>query len=238
MDSITIESLFLPSFSLSIIQLSISDTLYYPISSLSQILGYSSPQALLSLIDKNNLVPIEELYGSYLIDTQDSYSMQPVSFPFFKKNLKKCIPLFKSPYYFTNKEGVQQVLSRNTITCDKLKKEICDALNIPSIIHQPSKETSFYTALFSLLNNTNAVLKRQVYIAGYYADIEVQGLDKQVLIEYDENNHRYYNKENEIHREHVLSSLGYTILRVDDSLDPVSSASHIFKQLIKLGLVL
>lgn len=238
MDYLIIESLFLSSFNLSISQIAIEENKYYPLFSLSQVLGYSSPYALIKLVDKRFITSLDELYGAYISVIQDSYSLQPLSFIQFKKELKNKIPLFKAPFLFTNKEGVQQILSRNTITCEKIKKEICDMLEIPSIIHLPPKEISFYSSLKSLLQCTNAEINRQVYIAGYYADIEVLGLNKPIIIEYDENNHKYYNKEKEELRENVLKSLGYSILRINDSLDPVSSASFIFKQLLKYGLVI
>lgn len=236
MDFLIIKSLFLSSFSLSLIQITIEESNYYPLFSLSQILGYSSPHTLIKLIDKRLLTTVDELYGSYISIINDSYFLQPISFIQFKKELKRNIPLFRAPFVFTNKEGVQQVLSRNTITCEKVKKEICDVLGISSVIHLPSKESSFYSALISLLSGTNITLKRQVYIAGYYADIEVIGLSKPIIIEYDENNHKYYNKDKEDLRGNVLKSLGYTILRINDSLDPVSSASFIFRQLLNYGL--
>lgn len=236
MDEVVIQSLYLPSFSLAIIQISIDGKNYYPLSSLAQILGYSSSYNLTNLINKEYITSMDELYGCYLTHTQDSYSIQPCTYIQFNKGLKSSIPLFRAPYLFTNKEGVQQVLSRNTISCDKLKKEICEVLNIPSIIHLPSKETSFYTALEALLKDTNVVIKRQVYIAGYYADIELVGLENNVIIEYDENNHKWYDQNKEKQREDVLKSLGYTLLRIDDSSSPIESASLIFRQLLKLGL--
>ena len=236
MDEVVIQSLYLPSFSLAIIQVSIDEKNYYPLSSLAQILGYSSSYNLTNLINKEYVTSMDELYGCYLNYTQDSYSIQPCSYKQFSKGLKSSISLFRAPYLFTNKEGVQQVLSRNTISCDKLKKEICEVLNIPSIIHLSSKETSFYTVLESLLKDTNVVIKRQVYIGGYYADIELVGLENNVIIEYDENNHKWYDQNKEKQREDVLKSLGYTLLRIDDSSSPIESASLIFKQLLKLGL--
>ena len=237
MDEVVIQSLYLPSFSLAIIQISIDGKNYYPLSSLAQILGYSSSHNLTNLINKEYITTMDELYGCYLNYTQDFYSIQPCSYKQFSKGLKSYISLFRAPYLFTNKEGVQQVLSRNTISCDKLKKEICEVLNIPSIIHLPSKETSFYTALEALLKDTNVVIKRQVYIAGYYADIELVGLENNVIIEYDENNHAYYDKDMEKQRESVLCQLGYSVIRIDDSKTPLESALIVLNKIEKEDII-
>ena len=91
---------------------------------------------------------------------------------------------------------------------------------------------SIYSTLCSLLKDTGIEIRRHVHISGYFVDIELRGCIHPTIIEYDENNHKYYDKKQEEQRELFLKRFGYNVVRVDDSIDPVESSAQIFKTLL------
>ena len=106
-------------------------------------------------------------------------------------------------------------------------------MEIEYVIHPSSKETQFYESLSTLLKNKGYFYNRHLYLAGYFVDIEVLGNFKHFIIEYDENNHAYYDKDKEKQRETALQQLGYHLIRIDDSKTPLESALIVLNQLEK-----
>ena len=118
-------------------------------------------------------------------------------------------------------------MAKNTFTIPRLKECIAQVLGL-TVIAPPRKESIFYSTLQSLLNQHFILLQRHLYLAGYFADCVLEIEDKKIVIEYDENNHKYYSKDKEMERENALRQLGYIILRVDDSIPPEQSALQIY----------
>ena len=212
------------SLSLHVFEL---DKDYFPIKTLSEILGYSNPQSLLYLLPDYLRYDIEDLYSLYMLYLEQFNTYVPLNIKEFKKNLSRYKPL-----WFTDKEGINYVLSRNTFTTPRIKNGLAQLLGF-SLIATPHKESIFYDVLSSLLKGTELSIQRHVYIAGYFVDVEITG-DVSVIVEFDENDHKYYDQDKEIIRENALRSLGYMILRVNDSVDMVESASEVYKKIINL----
>lgn len=216
-----------PNFpSLHLVQIEFEDT-YYSLSNLSKILGYSTPNSLIQSVPDNLKFSVKDFYSLYTLYLDQFYSYLPMSEKQFKSTLSSIKPL-----WFTDLEGVKYILSRNTFTIPSLKQSLSELLNIvPIPTHR--KESQFYETLFYLLQNTGIEIQRHTYLAGYFVDIELHGNIIPTVIEYDENGHKYYSKEKEKTRENAFRQLGYNIIRVDDSLNPVESASLVFKQILQ-----
>ena len=199
------------------------ETEYYPLSPLSVILGYATPYSLIQSVPKIEKISLDELYAMSTMDDD---------FPPSLKEYKKALSIFK-PLWFTTKEGINNILTRNTFNIPKIKEGIEELLGI-TLIHPVRKESSFYDVLSNLLKNENMSIKRHLYLAGYFVDMEIQSdlLKQPIIVEYDENNHKNYNKEKEQIRENALKQLGYTILRTNDYISPVEAATHVYKQIL------
>ena len=202
------------------------DSPYFPLSPLADILGYSTPYSLIQNIPPELKISVSELYSLYTLYLDQFYSYTPMDESVFKKSLVKYKPL-----WFTNKEGIVYILSKNTFTIPRLKESIAEVLGL-STIAPPRKESIFYDALYSMLKDTGIRINRHLYLAGYFVDIELDPIH--VVVEYDENNHKYYDKEKEDKRENVLKALGYSIIRTDDSVPPIESATAVFKQILPM----
>ena len=194
------------------------DSEYFPLSSLSVILGYSSPYSLIQSIPDVEKIKVDELYA---MSTVNDYS--PITLPQFKKELSQFKPL-----QFTTLKGLENILSRNTFTLPRIKEAIAECVGIKPI-HTPRPESEFYMYLQTLLQEEGIEIQRHVYLAGYLVDIEIPSLH--IVIEYDENNHRYYDKEKEKIREQAIKQLGYSIIRIDDSLSPLRSAVFVYNSI-------
>lgn len=204
------------------------DSVYYSLSSLAKVLGYSTPVSLIQSIPLEYKVSFDEFYSFYTLYLDQFQTYLPLS----KKQVKEELSEFK-PLWFTKVEGIEYILSKNTFTIPKLKQSIAKMIGITPIA-PPHKESTFYEVLCSMLKDSGLVLNRHLYLAGYYADIEIQGISPAIIVEFDENKHRYYNKEKELKREQVFKSLGYNIIRVDDSISPIESATKVFRQILPL----
>lgn len=215
-----------PDFpSLTLTKIELGNT-YYPLSPLSRTLGYSSPNSLIQSIPPELKISVQELYNLYTLYLDQFYSYTPLSESQFKKYLSPCKPL-----WFTSIEGINYILTKNTFTIPRLKQSIATLLNLTPV-SLPRKESLFYESLTSLLKDTGIEIHRHLYIAGYFVDIELQGPIHPTVIEYDENSHKYYSKDAEEQRELALKQLGYNIIRVNDSISPIESATKVFKSLL------
>ena len=202
------------------------DSEYFPLSSLSIILGYSSPYSLIQSISDDEKIKVDELYA---MSTVNDYS--PISLTMFKKELSQFKPL-----QFTTIKGLENILSRNTFTLPRIKEAIAECIGIKPI-HTPRSESSFYDSLYSIFKGSrleNIEIHRQVYLAGYRADIElvIPEYNKYFVIEYDENNHIGYDQNKEKEREIAIKQLGYEIIRIDDKLNPIESASLVYHKIM------
>lgn len=212
----------IPDFpSLSIIQIDL-DSPYYPLSCIANTLGYSTPYSLIQNIPPELKVSVSELYSLYTLYLGQFMSYCLMEYPLFKK----CLGQFK-PLWFTSIEGISWILAKNTFTIPRLKECIAQALGL-TVIAPPRKESIFYSTLQSLLNQHSILLQRHLYLSGYFADCVLEIEDKKIVIEYDENKHKYYPKDKEMERENALRQLGYIILRVDDSIPPEQSALKVY----------
>ena len=218
--------------SLSIKYIEIENRELYPIANISQIFGYSSPYTPLKLVSKDNTYPIQEVYGLYTVQELDFSTLIP-EIGVFKKGLSLSLTPFHKPLIFINKEGVKEILARNNSCIESIKTSLCKALNIEYVIHSASKETQFYESLATLLKDRGYSYNRHLYVAGYLVDVEVLGNFKHFIIEYDENNHAYYDKDKEKQRENALQQLGYHLIRIDDSKTPLESALLVLDKLEK-----
>ena len=220
----------LESFSIKYIE--IETTVLYPIANISQVLGYSTPYAPLKFVSKDNVYSIQEVYGIYSISEMDSCTVLP-EFGVFKKGLSLSLSPFNKPLIFINHSGIKEILTHNSSCVDSIKQSLCKTLNIEYVIHNSSKETQFYEALSTLLKNKGYSYNRHLYIGGYFVDVEILGNNRHFIVEYDENNHAYYNKDMEKQRESVLCQLGYSVIRIDDSKTPLESALIVLNKLEK-----
>ncbi len=204
------------------------DSEYFPLSTLSVILGYSSPYSLIQSIPDVEKIKVDELYA---MSTVNDYS--PISLTVFKKELSQFKPL-----QFTTLKGLENILSRNTFTLPRIKEAIAECVGIKPI-HTPRPESSFYDSLCSIFKCSrlkDIEIHRQVYLAGYRVDIElvVPEYNKSFVIEYDENNHKGYDQIKEKEREMAIRQLGYDIIRIDDKLNPVESASCVYHKIMNI----
>lgn len=221
-----IKNLSIPDFPNSTLQTLELNSTYYSLSSLANTLGYSSPNSLIQSVPSQYKLDFTEIYAFYL-NYMDNF---PTFIPLTEKGFKKELSQLK-PFWFTTLEGVSYILSKNTFTIPRLKTCIAQALGLNPIA-PPHKESVFYDALLQMLKDSGLTLNRHLYLAGYFADIEIQGCNPPIIVEYDENNHRYYDQEKEKLRERIFNSLGYKIIRVNDSVPPIEAAASLFKQIL------
>lgn len=225
-----ITRIHLPDFpSLALIKLDLNST-YFPISPLANILGYSTPYSLIQNIPPELKISVSELYSLYTIYLDQFCSYTPMSEHTFKKNLS----VFK-PLWFTDIEGINYILSKNTFTIPRLKQSIAQVLGL-SLVAPPRKESVFYSTLQNFLDQHNITLQRHLYLAGYFIDCAIEKY--KIAIEYDEDNHKSYDCEKELKRENILKQLGYSFIRVDDSIPPEKSALQVYLTLINIKQIL
>lgn len=99
------------------------------------------------------------------------------------------------------------------------------------------KELSFIDDVEEFFSNFDITGIKQYNVDNKYRiDYYIPAL--QIAIEYDENNHNYYNQENEKERQfYIQDKLHCQFIRVTDSVSNTRNLGYVVKQLIKMNLI-
>ena len=123
-------------------------------------------------------------------------------------------------WYFINSNGISRLfgLVRN-IPLTKINEYI-NLLNQNGFnvkLMKTSKEEEFYSDLWNIMTALNHTIKQHQKIELSYGTVIVDFLiDNSVIVEYDENDHKNYDKNKENLREIELKELGYKFIRLSD----------------------
>ncbi len=126
----------------------------------------------------------------------------------------------RNSWYFINSDGISRLfgLVRN-IPITKINEYI-NLLNQNGFnvkLMKTSKEEEFYSDLWNIMTALNHVVKQHQKIELSYGTVIVDFLiDNSVIAEYDENNHKNYDRDKEKLREAELKGLGYKFIRLSD----------------------
>ena len=218
----------LRGFELCLWELRIADTVMYPLSNLARILGYRRVQGLKMLLSQapDFLLTMDDAFRPYLLDRLDFDAFEP-TFEEFISELNYLVPddmwEFKKRSCFTTLDGIMFILSHNTMTSDRVKKALCNALDIEREIICPSRpETHFYDRICSMLSQWGYRIERQYAIGTYRLDFAVFNEDGKFkcAVEYDEPGHRWYDEEKEHERQAYLGRHHIRVIRVDSKTKP------------------
>ena len=120
--------------------------------------------------------------------------------------------------YYVKPEGILQYLQITTRLSKGEKDEILNVyknfgfIDKKIVFQQTRMEKNFEDVLNVICNHYGLAYKKQVLIKEkYYIDFVVGDY----AIEYDENNHDYYDKKQEKKREQCIINEGFTIIRIN-----------------------
>ena len=221
--------------SLWIYEISVAEHIVYSLTNLAPVLGYRNPQNLKSLLSqaKDFLIPIDDVYVYYACDCTDSH-LDPCDIGEFTKALSDLVPddstfRFNSRSYFTNMDGILFILSHNTMTSDRVKRALCEALGVDKSIVCPSRpETHFCDRLSSMLTEFGYTVKRQYQMDIYRLDMAIFDGDKFICaVEYDEDTHRWYDTQKEHDRQAYMGRHHVKMFRADTSTKPETVCKQI-----------
>lgn len=136
-------------------------------------------------------------------------------------NLKDNLPdhIKSSKICIINKNGVLELISKSRNISSNQKDLLLDRFGLSSYIYKRSrKEIDFKECLIHFFSAFGYEVIHQYRVGVYYLDFFVPSIN--IGIEYDENNHRYYDKSKEEERENFIkNSIGCKIVRISDEHD-------------------
>lgn len=136
-------------------------------------------------------------------------------------NLKDNLPdhIKSSKIRIINKNGVLSLISKSRNISSNQKDLLLDRLGLSSYIYKRSrKEIDFKECLIHFFSAFGYEVIHQYRVGVYYLDFFVPYIN--IGIEYDENNHRYYDKSKEEERENFIkNSIGCKIIRISEEHD-------------------
>ena len=179
---------------------------------LGECLGYSEPTiAINKLISRNPYIKDKKFSSIYKIEAMNGKSQQ--------------VRLF-------NKLGICEIISLSNSNISKNKKRELINKICPSYQYIHSrKEIEFEEKLKEFLQPFRLAGYTQYQLDGYRIDFYIPALN--IAIEYDENYHKYYNKEKELQREdYIISKLNCRIIRIDDNKSDEYNLGVIAKQVL------
>lgn len=98
-------------------------------------------------------------------------------------------------------------------------------------IFEPRKEINFFNSLKEFLIPFNITIKTQFNCNKYKIDCYIKELN--IVIEYDENSHKYYDYDSERHREEFIKNkLKCNIIRISDKYSDATNLGIIINKLI------
>ena len=224
--------------SLWVYEISVAEHVVYSLTNLAPILGYRNPQNLKSLLSQADdfLIPMDDLYMWYVCDVAYTYD-DACDIKVFVDMLSHLVPddnnlRFNMRSYFTNIDGILFILSHNTMTSDRVKRALCEALGVDKSIVCPSRpETHFCDRLSSMLTEFGYTIKRQYQMDIYRLDMAIFDGDKFICaVEYDEDTHRWYDTQKEHDRQAYMNRHHVKIFRADTS----TKSETICKQILDM----
>lgn len=179
---------------------------------LGECLGYSDPMRNINkLVQRNNYLKDKKFSSIYKIKAMNGKSQQARLF---------------------NKYGICEIisLSNSNISENKKRELINKVCPNYQYIHS-RKEIEFEEKLKEFLQPFSLTGYTQYQLDEYRIDFYIPMLN--IAIEYDENYHKYYNKEKERQREYyIISKLNCKIIRIDDSKSDEYNLGVIAKQIV------
>lgn len=136
-------------------------------------------------------------------------------------NLKDNLPdhIKSSKIRIINKNGVLGLISKSRNISSNQKDLLLDRFGLSSYIYKRSrKEIDFKECLIRFFSAFGYEVIHQYRVGIYFLDFFIPSIN--IGIEYDENNHRYYDKSKEEERENFIkNSIGCKIIRISDGHD-------------------
>ena len=136
-------------------------------------------------------------------------------------NLKENLPdhIKSSKICIINKNGVLELISKSRNISSNQKDLLLDRFGLSSYIYKRSrKEIDFKECLIRFFSAFGYEVIHQYRVGVYFLDFFVPSIN--IGIEYDENNHRDYDKSKEEERENFIkNSIGCKIIRISDEHD-------------------
>lgn len=113
------------------------------------------------------------------------------------------------------------------ILIDELKD--CDLIsnNLPNMSTRIELDFLSELRAFYLIYDPFIIIKHQIQISGYIVDFVINDL----AIEYDEFEHKYYNKEKEVLREEMIRNEGYRVIRISNKKSNIENIALILKNI-------
>lgn len=234
MDSIiSLQSLFYKEHTIQSVV--IEDTSFYLIRDILSLFDYSSVSSIYSIVQKSDILSLQDVYNTYLVSVLNSYTDIPLPIEDFKRNLISGI-LHKKPsrcdysIKFINVNGIKSLLARTRKLDDKSLNDLISLFHIEKDIARPEREEmTFYSLLSGALKSFNLSVSKQVRIGKYYADFLIP--EKNIVIEYDEHNHISYDTDKEIVREEYIKQRGFSIIRINGDMPMTEALGYALKKL-------
>lgn len=172
-------------------------------------------------------IPVKYIDNEWWCDFIVLYSVvkntgYPNIFPIMKSIGKAYFRKLKDKYvrYYANSEGISRFFGvvRN-VPLAKINEHIesfnQNGFNVK--LMKTSKEEEFYSDLWNIMTALNHTIKQHERIELSYGTVIIDFLiDNSLIAEYDENDHKHYDKDKEKLREAELKKLGYKFIRLSD----------------------
>lgn len=149
-------------------------------------------------------------------------------------NLKENLPdhMKSTRICIINKNGILSLISKSKNISSNQKDLLLDRLGLSLYIYKRSrKEIDFKECLIHFFSAFGYEVIHQYRVGVYYLDFFVPSIN--IGIEYDENNHRDYDKSKEEERENFIKkSIGCKIIRISDKHDNYYNLGIISKHIL------
>jgi len=135
-----------------------------------------------------------------------------------------------------NKKGILRAIqfTRKITECKKhlLLNKIFP--NEKNIILSSTKESEFFHILEKTLEPFNIYGKKQYTIDNYRIDFYIE--DKKIAVEFDENNHKYYDKKSEkIRNNYIKQKLNCKFIRINDENSNLWNCGYVIKSIFNIN---
>lgn len=216
----------------------VDDKVYYLSRDIALLLNYSSPASFASIVNKEDILSLDDIYNIYNLSVMDSYIEVLSDIKSFEKGLLTSL-LHKAPcgkdysIKFVTLNGIKSILCRSNKIEPEQFKDLLKFFHIDGLIAKPDREEmSFGCLLSGALKVYNLSIQKQKRIGSYYADYIIP--EKNIIIEYDEHNHASYNQEKEQERNRYLESKGYYIIHVNGNIPMNEALGYTIKEIQNL----
>ena len=213
----------------------IDDKYFYLVRDIALLFDYTTASSIYSIVQKSDILSLQEMYNTYLIATLNSYIDVPLPIEEFKRSLLSdllCRKPSRCDYNikFINENGIKSLLARTRKIDSSSLKAMSSMFHIEKDIARPEREEmTFYSLLSGALKSFNLSVNKQVRVGKYYVDFLIP--EKNTVIEYDEHNHISYDTDKEKAREEYIRQRGFSIIRINGDMPMSEAFGYALKEL-------